>query len=329
MPGELVIGGIAVAKGYHKQETLTAEKFIDCGSDRVYRTGDLVRLMPCGAIEYMGRIDEQVKINGLRVELGEIESAMRMSDVVKSASVIMCNSNDGRQYIAAYYVAKQGDDLSQEGTNEQILQLLSRKLPAYMLPSYLKQVDEIPLSPSGKLNRKALPAPSFDGNAIEKAENQTQAILLELFKTLTLTASVGINDDFFVLGGDSLAALRLVSEAAKGGLSLSINDVYELKTVKRLSMLPAINQVTMIEEEMLNYPWLPNRSAVFRQMANGATLDDMNHWTWSSYLTFDNQPKQSEIEQTIRLLLEDCTALEQVRILLIPIRYIRRWILIR
>lgn len=309
VPGELVIGGVAVAKGYHKQETLTAEKFIDCGSDRIYRTGDLVRLMPCGAIEYMGRIDEQVKINGLRIELGEIESAMKMSNVVKSASVIMCNSNDGRQYIAAYYVAEQSDDLSQEGTNEQILQLLSRKLPAYMLPSYLKQVDEIPLSPSGKLNRKALPAPSFDGNAIEKAENQTQAILLELFKTLTLTASVGINDDFFILGGDSLAALRLVSEAAKSGLSLSINDVYELKTVKRLSMLPAINQVTMIEEEMLNYPWLPNRSAVFRQMANGATLDDMNHWTWSSYLTFDNQPKQSDIEQTIRLLLEDCTAL--------------------
>lgn len=209
VPGELLIGGACVARGYLRRPELDAEKFIASpfGTGRLYRSGDLVRLRADGNIEFLGRIDQQVKIRGFRVELGEIEAALRRNPGVRACVVVAQGDATADRRLAAYVV---GEGLSPEALRAE----LSAQLPDFMVPAGIVMLEELPLTPNGKLDRRALPAPDAAGPAAAgyaPARSELEEHLVETWQRLLGLERVGIDDDFFDLGGHSLLAIRLFS----------------------------------------------------------------------------------------------------------------------
>jgi amino acid adenylation domain-containing protein len=215
--GELLIGGVQVARGYHRRPDLTAEKFVSnpFGEGVVYRTGDLGRWNADGVLEYGGRIDEQVKLRGFRIELGEIEAVLRDCPAVADGAVVVVETAGGGRELAAYAVP--ATDSRSESAAEDVHRFLGAQLPDYMLPSSITFLDALPLSPSGKLDRKALPAPdrSLATLAYTEPETATEQTIAELWGTLLEVDRVGRDDNFFRLGGHSLLAARLVGRVSK------------------------------------------------------------------------------------------------------------------
>jgi len=230
--GELWIGGGGVARGYWNQPELTAEKFIrdpfsaDAGA-RVYKTGDLARWLPDGNILFMGRIDDQVKIRGYRTEPGEIERVLQESGMVLQGIVMPRKDSTGNTYLAAYLVMKENF------TVEQALNMLRNRLPEYMIPTAVMELQEIPLTANGKINRKALPEPvSASRSAASYAApvTVTEQWLSKIWQELLDTAA-GIHHNFFEAGGHSLAAVRLLSRIRKAGYNIRLNDLMTHKTI--------------------------------------------------------------------------------------------------
>jgi amino acid adenylation domain-containing protein len=214
VPGELLIGGACVARGYLKRPELDAEKFIanPFGEGRLYRSGDLVRLRAEGNIEFLGRIDQQVKIRGFRVELGEIEAALRRNPGVRACAVVAHGDVPADRALAAYVV---GEGVAPEGLRSE----LSSQLPDFMVPAGIVMLDKLPLTPNGKLDRRALPAPAAGigpvGAGYAPARSELERRLLETWQRLLGRERVGIDDDFFDLGGHSLLAIRLFSSLGR------------------------------------------------------------------------------------------------------------------
>ena len=214
--GELHIGGRQLARGYLNRPDLTAEKFIrDPFSDkpgaRLYKTGDLARFLPDGSIEYLGRIDHQVKLRGFRIELGEIEAVISEDAGVRQAVVIVREDVPGDKHLVAYVVPASGHDLSLTALKNR----LKLKLPEFMVPSRFVVLQDFPMTTSGKVDRKALPAPKLEHKERSGAvapRNERESTLVSIFRRILNADSIGITDDFFDLGGHSLAAVRLLSE---------------------------------------------------------------------------------------------------------------------
>ena len=232
IPGELCIAGVGLARGYLNLPELTAEKFVEnpFGNGRMYCTGDLARWLPDGNIEYLGRIDEQVKIRGFRIELGEIESVLKKQTGVKDAAVAV-KEKSGDKSICAYIVS------DQEIWAGDIKDSLRKELPEYMVPSYLVQLEKLPLTVNGKIDRKMLPEP--DGNihtGVEYAapENETEENLIQIWQSVLKVERIGTNDNFFELGGHSLKAIQLLSKLSVD-FKVSMNDIFECPTVKSLA----------------------------------------------------------------------------------------------
>jgi amino acid adenylation domain-containing protein len=235
--GELHIGGVQVARGYLKRPELTAERFLrdpfkDDPKARLYNTGDLARYLSDGSIEYIGRSDFQVKIRGLRVELGEIEARLEHIDVVQKCVVMLREDRPGDQRLVAYYVVKPG----QEATVSNLRKNLQTDLPDYMIPSIFEPMDELPLTSSGKVNRLALPIPSQARPAIESAytppSTETEHSLVKIWQEVLEREKVGINDDFFELGGHSLLATQVLSRINQlFNLQLPLRKLFENRTV--------------------------------------------------------------------------------------------------
>lgn len=237
--GELYIAGIGLARGYLNRSGLTAERFIACpfGSPgaRMYRTGDLARHRSDGVLEYLGRIDSQIKIRGFRVELGEIETAILQSaeSLAQAAVIVMTQGTD--QTLVAYIVTRQdcaAPDIAL------LRATLGLSLPEYMIPPYFVSLAALPLSINGKLDRKALPAPDMDIAAGEylAPTTQHQEIVTELFSELTGTKNVSIDANFFSLGGQSLSAMRFVSKLKKmTGKTLTLRKFFELPTAQAVA----------------------------------------------------------------------------------------------
>ncbi|NOK39811.1 AMP-binding protein, partial [Corallococcus exercitus] len=215
VPGELFIGGVQVGRGYLGRPELTAERFIpDAFSDmpgaRLYRTGDVARWLPDGAIEYVGRADFQVKVRGLRIELGEIESALEQHPGVRQAVVVAREDAAGDKRLVAYVACRSGA----EAVDVSALRArLHEKLPEYMVPSAFVVLEALPLTPSGKVDRKALPAPEAPVSTAEYVapRNPTEEKLAALWAQVLRVPRVGATDHFFELGGHSLLATQLVS----------------------------------------------------------------------------------------------------------------------
>ena len=231
--GELCIAGDGVGTGYLNRPELTAEKFIDnpFGEGKLYKTGDLAYWREDGNIAYVGRNDFQVKIRGLRIELGEIENAIDSIDGISQAVVVVRKNNEGRQLICAFYTGAEVDA-------KEIRNHIGKKLPKYMLPHIFTHLDEMPLTSSGKVNRKALPEVDLENVANDteyvQPENKQQKLLCGLMEQILDVTPVGIADDFFDLGGDSLKAIEFVSKAHNEGIYFNLQNVFDHPTVKEL-----------------------------------------------------------------------------------------------
>ncbi|PFC07354.1 non-ribosomal peptide synthetase, partial [Bacillus cereus] len=201
--GELYIGGAGVSRGYYNNQELTAEKFIDnpfIVGTTMYKTGDLARWLPDGNVEFLGRIDNQVKIRGFRIELGEIENKLLKHENINEAVVLARETEESEKYICAYVVGnKDIKELNLKG-------YLRDHLPKYMVPPYIVQMEKMPLTPNGKLDRKALPKPMLEEsiNEYEAPRNKMEEILVNVWCDVLKLEKVGINDNFFDLGGHSL-----------------------------------------------------------------------------------------------------------------------------
>ncbi|MFF3566625.1 amino acid adenylation domain-containing protein [Nocardia jiangxiensis] len=235
--GELYVAGGLLARGYHHRTGATAERFVACPwlpGERMYRTGDVVRWSAGGAIEHLGRSDFQVKIRGLRVELGEIDAVLAGHESVGHAVTVGWRADSGAQSLVSYIVAAPGHSIDTPGLTE----YLADRLPAYMVPASIVVLERIPLTPTGKLDRRALPEPVFADDApYRPPRTSIEHLIADTFAAVLDTDTVGIDDSFFALGGDSIMSIQLVTRARAAGVVFSPRDVFERKTVAGLAQV--------------------------------------------------------------------------------------------
>ncbi|MEV5838710.1 amino acid adenylation domain-containing protein [Nocardia sp. NPDC052112] len=236
--GELYLAGAGVARGYHRRNGLTASRFVAnpyAPGERMYRTGDLVRWTADDELEYQGRSDFQVKVRGFRIELGEIDAALQRQPDVDFALTIGAETPTGATALVAYVLGKPGTEIHPEALKA----AAGETLPAYMVPSVIMVLDSIPLTPLGKVDRRALPAPDFSVRAVVSRAPSTprEAALADLFADVLGLDTVGVDDSFFALGGDSIVSIQLVSRAKAAGIGFSARDVFERKTVAALAAI--------------------------------------------------------------------------------------------
>ncbi|MFF0568380.1 amino acid adenylation domain-containing protein [Streptomyces sp. NPDC004041] len=281
-PGELHIGGLQVSVGYHRRPGLTAARYVPDPygppGTRLYRTGDLARWREDGQLEHLGRIDQQVKIRGLRIEPGEIEAALRAEDGVAAAAVIVREDHPGDKRLVAYVVPDRSGDAGPDragdprpglaGDDERagrgepgrdgdagpdpaaLRTALRRTLPDYMVPAAFVALDALPLTPNGKLDRRALPAPQAarrTGAALAAPETATQQVLAAIWADILNLPEVGVDDDFFDLGGHSLLATQVIARARKrlpeaGARPVSVMDLFTSRTVRELAALADLDE---------------------------------------------------------------------------------------
>ncbi|MGO3273023.1 MAG: amino acid adenylation domain-containing protein [Staphylococcus equorum] len=240
VPGELCIAGVGVTAGYLNRPELTQEKFIDnpFGKGKLYRTGDLAKWNGDGNIIYIGRIDEQVKIRGYRIELGEIESILRQHTHINDVAIVARPMVDNELSICAYLVSDDSLDFGSLKTS------LGQKLPDYMIPAYMTQLDELPVTSNGKLNKKALPEIKVESKVYVAPTNDMESAVAETFEAVLHVDQISIHDNFFEMGGDSLKAIKLTSLISKS-YNISIKDIFELQTIASISK-------ALVEREEMN-----------------------------------------------------------------------------
>ena len=231
--GDLYIGGAGLAKGYFHDEEKTAGSFITHERyGRLYKTGDVGVMRKEGFIEFLGREDSQVKIKGYRVELAEIESSLEKIDQIKDSAVTVYLNQNGTNSLCAYLVAENGElDI------DEIKNSLKKDLPEYMIPSYFMQIDHIPLTANCKLDKKSLPLPETNHTTLEEPETGLEKMMVEIWKEVLGKNEIGVNQNFFELGGDSLTALKV--ELAAEELGCQLNDkiaasIFKYPTIREL-----------------------------------------------------------------------------------------------
>jgi amino acid adenylation domain-containing protein len=239
-PGELCIAGVQVGRGYLARPAMTAERFVPdpfsaTPGARMYRTGDLARRRDDGVVEFLGRLDHQVKVRGFRIELGEIEAAVASHPQVREAAVLARTDGPGGVRLVAY-VVKQGDE---QPAAADLRAHLSSRLPEHMVPAAFVPMDALPLTPSGKLDRRALPEPGPERAGVEEAytapHNVVEDTLATIWGSVLGIEQVGVHDNFFALGGDSILSLRIAAMARERGLHVSIRQVFRNPTVAGLA----------------------------------------------------------------------------------------------
>ncbi|HEV8168895.1 MAG TPA: amino acid adenylation domain-containing protein, partial [Pyrinomonadaceae bacterium] len=251
--GALHIGGDGLARGYLRRPDLTAERFIpDPFSSqpgaRMYRTGDLARFGPEGRIEFVGRSDSQVKIRGFRIELGEIEALLATYPAVKTSAVTVHEYTAGDKRLAAYFVLNQG----WTATATELRRFLSANLPEYMVPTYFVKLDQLPSMSNGKVDRRALPAP--DGHRPELEKGFVEPLtaiekqLARIWSQVLGVKAVGVHDNFFDLGGDSILAIRVTAKANQTGLQLTPRQLFQNQTIAQLAAVAGTTETVRMSE---------------------------------------------------------------------------------
>ena len=240
--GEIYIGGDGLARGYLNRPELTAERFIpnpfstEVGQ-RLYRTGDLARYLPDDAIEFLGRNDNQVKLRGFRIEIGEIEAALSRHPAVREAAVVVREDTPGKKSLVAYIVPKAGETCS----GSELHDFLKELLPAYMLPAAFISLEALPLTASGKVDRQALPALTEDHRGAEDSfvapRTQQEKILANIWAQVLGLTRVGVYDNFFELGGDSILGIQIVARAREQGLHLTSKHLFQYQTIAELATI--------------------------------------------------------------------------------------------
>jgi amino acid adenylation domain-containing protein/non-ribosomal peptide synthase protein (TIGR01720 family) len=261
VPGELYIAGAGLARGYLNRPGLTAARFVadpfNVPGSRMYRTGDVVRWTADGLLEYRGRVDDQVKIRGFRIEPAEIEGALTEHPDVAEAVVVVLDDQERKRLVA--YVTSTVPDVGD------LRSWLKRSLPDYMVPSAFVVLDALPLSPNGKVDRKALPAPARNGEARYTApRGEVQTTLAEIWADVLGADRVGVEDNFFSLGGDSILSIQVVSRARRAGLRLTSQDLFLHQVIAELA--------TSVEQSVTQ------ESDEQRPLTGPTPLTPIQHW---------------------------------------------------
>lgn len=303
IPGELYIGGSGLAKGYLNRPELTDSKFIANPfsqklSDRLYKTGDLVRYGNDGQIEFVGRIDHQVKIRGFRIELGEIETVLNQHPQVKEAIIIAREDQPGVKRLCAYVI------VSQNLTVSQLRLFLQEKLPQYMVPAFFVLLDAFPLTPNGKIDRRALPQPALELEN-EAAINfspgtETERILAAIWQRVLGLKTISINDNFFELGGDSILAIQIIAQANQAGLQITPKQLFSHQTIAQLATVAERVSVNQTTQDLVigHVPLTPIQKWFFEQ-----NWPERHHFNQSILLEVPNNLQPDLLKQTISKLL--------------------------
>ncbi|HYO57445.1 non-ribosomal peptide synthetase, partial [Archangium sp.] len=304
--GELYIGGVQVGRGYLGRPNLTAERFVpDPFSTqpgaRLYRTGDKARWLPDGNVEYLGRLDFQVKVRGLRIELGEIEAALEQHPQVRQAVVVVREDTPGHKRLVAYFVPPSGE---QPPSATALRDALKQKLPEYMVPAGFVSLSSFPLTASGKVNRKALPAPDFSQSESRSSyvapRNDVEQRLCDIWAVVLGLRQVGIQDNFFELGGDSIISLQIVARAAQAGLHVTLRQLFERKTVAELAKVAVAAKKRGEQGVVVGpVPLTPIQHWFFEQGLQAA-----HHFNQSMLLEVGKPVEAGRLEQALSRLLE-------------------------
>jgi nonribosomal peptide synthetase DhbF len=240
VPGELYIAGAGLARGYFGRPALTGERFVPdphgAAGSRMYRTGDKARWRGDGVLEFLGRVDQQVKIRGFRIELGDIEAAMAAHPSVARVATAVCDGGPAGKQLVGYVVPAPGVVVDAAGLRRHV----AERLPDYMVPAAIVPLDALPMTPNGKLDRKALPAPQWEGRLADSAavlpRDATELALAEMWQQLLGLERVGVHDDFFELGGHSLLVIRLVTLIRKQmGVAMPLNVIFQAPTIAQMA----------------------------------------------------------------------------------------------
>jgi amino acid adenylation domain-containing protein/non-ribosomal peptide synthase protein (TIGR01720 family) len=309
VPGELYIAGVQVGRGYHGRPELTAERFVpdpfasELGA-RMYRTGDRARWLATGEVEYLGRLDAQVKVRGFRIELGEIESALRRHPSVADAAVVV-RTDAGRPQLVGYLVAAQGGAVDAEALRAH----LGAWVPEYMVPAALVAMESLPLSPSGKLDRRALPAPDAGAGSREEhvaPRTDAEAALAGVWRDLLGVETVGARDNFFALGGDSILSIRMVSRAAAAGVRITPWQVFQHQTLGALAAVADTASVVRAEQgEVTGEAPLTPVQRWFWELP----LPEPHHWNQALLLEVARPVGADVLERAVGALLRHHDAL--------------------
>ncbi|MCJ8271881.1 MAG: AMP-binding protein, partial [Psychrosphaera sp.] len=294
-PGELYIGGDCLARGYLNRDDLTNERFITYNGERVYKTGDRVRWQPDGHMHYLGRNDNQVKIRGFRIELGEIESVLLEQPGVEQAAVMVRNQNQ----LAAYVVGEI------EGL-EFLPDILSEQLPEHMVPSTITPIDTLPLTSNGKLDYAALPNPGVvAGDEYTAPRSSLERTLCEIWQEVLKVERVGVDDNFFRIGGDSIVCIGLVSRLRAQGFTLQVKAIFAAPTVAQLARLLESAEVQVIETEQGiltgEFDLLPVQQWFFEKRDKNEFAKS-NHWNQSFVIRvpeLDSNQLESYVEELV------------------------------
>lgn len=244
--GELFIAGDGVARGYKNLPELTAQRFLPDPfheGEKMYKSGDLAKFLPDGLIEFIGRIDFQVKIRGHRIEMGEIEEHISQYEKINDQVVVADEDADGNKYICAYYVSDEQIPVSE------IKEFIKRSLPDYMVPEYFIHLDRIPLTPNGKVDTKNLPKPDeyYDtGTRFEAPKTENEIKIAKAFSDVLNIKKIGVNDSFFDIGGNSIKAIALVAEL-QADFEVKVNDIFQYQTIGELA-----SNVKEIKDDLLS-----------------------------------------------------------------------------
>ena len=264
--GELYIGGRGVAHGYNNLDEMTRERFIDYHGERVYRSGDYARWLPDGDVVILGRTDHQIKLRGLRIELGEIENVMLRVEGMKKVVILIRKIND-KEHLCAYYTADR--EIAPDALKAEI----SQSLTQYMVPTAYLQLSEMPMTPNGKTDVKALPKPQLAvTSAFVEPVNDTERTFCDIFAGILQMEQVGATDNFFELGGTSLVVTRVIIEADKAGMHVAYGDVFANPTPRQLARLITGESADEGQDEAAMFDYTAINNLLQRN-----TLDNFRH----------------------------------------------------
>ncbi|WP_410985748.1 amino acid adenylation domain-containing protein, partial [Bacillus cereus] len=298
VPGDLWIAGDGLARGYLNKPEMTSEKFVEAPfnpEERMYKTGDIARWKLDGTIEFFGRKDNQVKVRGFRIELGEIENSLLSHQDIKEAVVLARESEKQEKYLTAYVTGRGQLDISE------IKDYLKETVPYYMVPSYIMQLESMPLTTNGKIDRNILPEPYFIGGGSEYVapRNDIEHKLAEVWSEVLGAERIGIRDNFFDLGGDSIKAIRITSKLQKYGYKLEVKDLFNFGTIQEVSDKVTTYSTVISQEEVTGEaPLTPIQRLFFEN-----NFSNMHHWNQSVMI----YNKEGFHEKAIECVLNELT----------------------
>ncbi|HKP13380.1 MAG TPA: amino acid adenylation domain-containing protein, partial [Blastocatellia bacterium] len=309
--GEAYVGGAGLARGYLRKADLTAARFLPNAygrqaGERVYRTGDLARYRPDGEVVYMGRADDQVKVRGYRIELGEIESALRDHPAVKECVVVMREFDGGERRLVGYVVSR---DAAGASVGE-LRNHLKQTLPEHMVPAAFVMIDRMPLTQNGKLDRRALPAVESVRPQLESVyaapRNDIERLLADIWGEVLRLGQVGIHDNYFELGGDSILSIQIVFKASQAGVQLTPRQLFQYQTIAELAAVAGTARLVEAEQSAVEgaVPLTPIQRWFFER-----DLADAHHYNQARMLEVSADVDAGSLKKAVEELVKHHDAL--------------------